>query len=258
MKRVDPKRRRPSRVWHRWLGFILLLPLLFLALTGVLLNHADQLGWHRKQVRSDWVLSRYGMVLEGEPISFLAGTNVISGWEGQLFWNGRDLGMPGELTGAVPVSSGIAVVSPGVIRVYDAEGMLIEALDEVSLPEGPMVKAGRNAAGQLVVQTAGAASWVFTDELLGFEAKQDSQTVWTASAATPEVVRRAMERSYRGEGVSWSRVVTDLHSGRFFGSIGVWLIDLVVVLLVVLSMTGLMLGIRAIRQGSNGQRPGAD
>jgi hypothetical protein len=45
----------------------------------------------------------------------------------------------------------------------------------------------------------------------------------------------------------WQRVVQDLHSGRFFGSMGVWVVDLSALLLLVLALSGLwMWGVRRV------------
>lgn len=256
MRRRDQKKRRPSRVWHRWLGFGLVIPLLFVAITGLLLNHVDELGWNEKSTDSGWVLSHYGMALEGDPVSYAVGGDMVSEWSGQLFWNGQALEVEGELIGAVRLTSGVAVVAPRAVHLFDTHGMLIETLDDASLPEGQFQKAGLDAQRRLVVRTAEAGDWTFSGDLLEFAISDQPPTSWSQAVSTPEAVRHAMETSYRGEGLTWSRILLDLHSGHFFGTVGRWLVDIFVILLVVLAITGLVVGIRMMSQGSNGQRPG--
>ena len=54
---------------------------------------------------------------------------------------------------------------------------------------------------------------------------------------SPELNRKILAR-YRGHGLPLERVLLDLHSGRILGKWGVWLIDVVAILLFVLAITG--------------------
>jgi hypothetical protein len=38
--------------------------------------------------------------------------------------------------------------------------------------------------------------------------------------------------------ISWQRLLLDLHSGRWFGAYGVWLVDLAAVILLFLALSG--------------------
>lgn len=256
MRRADSRKRRPSRLWHRWLGFALVLPLLFISVTGVLLNHVDQLGWDAKPTRSQWILSHYNMALEGNPITFQSGGLHVSEWGGQLFWNGESLPIRDDLVGVAELQDGVAVVSPRSIRLFNAEGTLIDALSEMDLPEGAFARAGLDAEGRLVVQAGEGGDWVFSPDLLDYTEHKATTVTWSAPGETSDSARQAMQDSYRGEGLSWARVLLDLHSGRFFGSVGRWIVDLFVVLLVILSVTGLMVGIRVMTQRTQGDRHG--
>ena len=50
--------------------------------------------------------------------------------------------------------------------------------------------------------------------------------------------------AYRGEVLSLQRLLLDMHSGRFFGSKGVWVYDLLALLVFLLAGSGLVLWIR--------------
>lgn len=243
------RKRRPSRTWHRWLGFIVLVPLLFVSVTGLLLNHTRELGWDDRRVAADWLLTRYGMELEGEPVTFTTAGRFVSEWGGQLFWDGASLDVEGSLKGVVEVDGAVAVVCERVVYVYDRDGSLIEEMGDESLPEGQFARAGLSDTGRLVLLTAAGKAWAFSRDLLEYALLPGGAARWSEPMESARPLRVAMKDAYRGEGLAWSRVLVDLHSGRFFGVLGRWLVDLTVVLVVLLSLTGVVLGLRAARTG---------
>ena len=230
------------RSWHRWLGLVVVAPLLFVSVTGVLLNHADELSLNERQVSSGWLLSRYGMGLTGEPASFAVGQRIVSDWAGNTFLDGRALGLNGGVIGAIATAQGFAIVCPDVIHLTDENGDLIEDLTQTALPEGRITAV---AAGG-VVRVENGTLWQFGADYLDFSpiADDTKDLQWSTGTATSDRVRRMIETSYRGGGVPWSRLLLDLHSGRFFGVVGRWVVDGCVVLLIVLSWTGVRLSLK--------------
>ena len=61
---------------------------------------------------------------------------------------------------------------------------------------------------------------------------------WADSAPLPETLRNVLIKQYRGMGVSWERLLLDLHSGRLFGKIGVLIMNIAAVLMLLLAITG--------------------
>ena len=62
----------------------------------------------------------------------------------------------------------------------------------------------------------------------------------------------SLSRDYRGRGLSWERLLADLHSGRILGAAGTYFMDFIALSLIVLSMTGLFQWRR--RRNGNGRR----
>lgn len=212
-------------------------------MTGVLLNHAEGLSLNERRVTSSWVLNRYGMGLTGEPLSFPAKGQTVTGWGGNLFLNGESLELSGEIVGAVEASDGIGVFCSDRIHLVSLEGDLIESLEEGTLPEGRVTSV--STEGRIMKMSSGEL-FRFYEDYIDFEAITGSAAdpSWSVSVPTSEGVRRKIEQSYHGGGLPWSRLLLDLHSGRFFGPTGRWIVDICVVLLVFLSITGLRLGLR--------------
>ena len=90
------------RRWHRLLGLVFAIPLVWLSISGLLLRHAEGLGLDDKQVRSSWLLERYGMIPDGDPRGVPLGSRQVVEWGENLFVGGLLVEESGVLVGAVP------------------------------------------------------------------------------------------------------------------------------------------------------------
>ncbi|MEE9347086.1 MAG: PepSY-associated TM helix domain-containing protein [Robiginitomaculum sp.] len=84
------------------------------------------------------------------------------------------------------------------------------------------------AAGQLIERASGGASGP------------------SQAAALPVDIEAKILRRYSGRGLPASRVILDIHTGRFLGPIGPWLMGLAAILLCLLSVSGLILWARPL------------
>jgi uncharacterized iron-regulated membrane protein len=66
----------------------------------------------------------------------------------------------------------------------------------------------------------------------------------TSPSPLPGPVRERVLQRYAGRGLPASRVLLDIHTGRFFGPAGVWLMALSSLFLLLLSLSGLVLWMR--------------
>ena len=142
--RKPKRRKRKSRPWHRWLGLITALPLIWVLATGVVLNHAEDWGLHEKMTTNPTVLSWYGMTPKSEPQSIELNGLKITHWDGLTFLQEEPLKLNGSFVAAIPFQQGCMVASTEEVLLFDAEGGLIETLDELSLPELPLIAVGEN------------------------------------------------------------------------------------------------------------------
>ncbi len=227
---------------HRWSGIILLIPLTIACLTGLILNHTVDLDLSKRHVTTGWIQTRYGMTLGGEPKPFgLDGKAYAATWDGKIFHRKHIIAEPSPLVGAVPLRDGTAIVTTSAVHYFGLDGALIETLDSISLPATPISKAGRTTDLALVLETP---SGTFTSDtnLLSFTASPSVQkTNWSTPAKATEADLKTWKTTFSGDGIPLDRLILDLHSGRFFGTIGKWIYDLTVIGVLVLSATGLVL-----------------
>jgi hypothetical protein len=103
----------------------------------------------------------------------------------------------------------------------------------------PFVMAWRKLPADFVDAGLERAAWIYPQTLPSF---------YSSLRRAGLVSQLDALDSWRISGdLHWQRVVQDLHSGRFFGSMGVWVVDLSALLLLVLALSGLwMWGVRRV------------
>ena len=243
------RKKRLSRRLHRWLGIVLLIPLLVACVTGMILNHTVELDLGNRNTVSAWIQARYGMNLEGEPEAFgLDGKAYAATWDGRIFHRSSLIDDSSPLAGAVPLRDGTAVVTSTAVHYFGLDGQLIETISSVSIPATPISRAGRTRDLTLVLDTP---SGVYTSDenLLSFaESPDDQDTAWSVVVTPSESDRDTWQTAFSGDGIPLDRVILDIHSGRIFGSVGKWIYDITTVGVLILSATGFVLFFRARRQ----------
>lgn len=228
---------------------VLLVPLTIACITGLILNHTVDLKLSSRNTSAEWIQARYGMSLEGEPKAFgLDGKAYAGTWDGKIFHSKDILGDTSALIGAVPLRDGTAVVTASAVHYYGLDGELIEILDSLTLPGTPIERAGRNQDLALVLETA-SGTFISDENLLEFSKSSTDQEInWSIPVTAGESDLKKWKTAFSGTGVPLDRVILDLHSGRFFGTIGKWIYDLTAIGVLVLSTTGFVLFLRTRRR----------
>jgi uncharacterized iron-regulated membrane protein len=237
---ANPRLRRQINLAHRHLGLVAALIVALLALTGLLLNHAEDLDFLEHPVRSELLLDWYGLSPDGELASFPAGRYWAVGLERGIYVDARYVAASeAPLIGAAALDDFLVLATHDSLLLVTADGEanLIDRLQSESLP-GELRRIGRGADGQLWVEAADGVHRADRD-LLSWGGVAPSEPVrWSAAAELPPEQRRAVLESFRGEGLPLARVIADLHSGRILGSSGHLLMDGAALVLLLLTGSG--------------------
>ena len=130
----------------------------------------------------------------------------------------------------------IAVLCAGRLQLFTPAG---EKLDDISeslgLPRGAEALA---LDGEAVLLRTPAGVIAFDPRSFMFSAMSVEGVAWAAPALAPPIIQRSLLDQYRGSGLSWERLLLDLHSGRLFGSIGVYIMDLAAIALLLIALSG--------------------
>lgn len=238
---------RRSRPWHRVLGLLTALPLIWVMLTGALLNHTVDWKLDEIQLTHPWLLSAYGMAPSGEPTGVMIGRHQVVEWDGQLFLDARPLESSGNLLGAVTDGDGVAVITSDAVLRLDESGATIELLDGVSLPVLPLTGVAAQD-GRTFLRNGAGWHLVGPDWLEFTPATEAPFSAQALSAVENEDTKTRLRNAWTRGGLPASRVILDLHAGRFLGSFSKYFYDAVVVCTLWLCLTGLILFFRKPRR----------
>jgi len=228
-------------VWHRYMGVTAALFMLLVAVTGIPINHTDSFRLDSRFVTADAILSWYGIQAPDSLLSFPAGQRPVTLMGDRLYLGKQKLtGSFHHLAGAIAVDSLLMIAVDDRILLLTREGELIETLgQEDGIPTG-IKQTGVDPQGALVIDS-GDEIYSSNNDFLSWQHwtgnKQSIQ--WARPVGTDAVLKKSLQQQYRGEVLPMERLLLDLHSGRFFGPAGPWLMDAAAVLLLLLSLTGL-------------------
>jgi hypothetical protein len=242
-------KRKPARakllrslfIWHRHIGLASALFVILLTLTGLLLNHTDDLALNSRHVQSPLVLDWYGIKAPDAMFSYTAGSGTVTEVGTQVYWNTTPIPQVSTpLLGSVE-AHGLVIIGAGEqLLLFTPDGELIERLDNsAGIPTG-IQSLGRNAAGDLVVKTAHGI-YQADSSILKWHETADAALTWTVPVDPPPALRAALQRAYRGTGLTLERVLLDIHSGRILGSRGVYVVDAAALLFLLLASSGVWL-----------------
>jgi hypothetical protein len=248
------------RIWlrrgHRWLGVVLVVFVLLLAVSGVALNHASDWGLDRRQLDWPWLLDAYGIHAPAPTASFADGGLRATLLGERLFLDDAEIAQ--EVAGL----AGIAVLAPlaligtnDTLYVVTTAGELVEAIDTTAALPGSIDRVGRD--GRRAVVESGGRLYRSDPDITHFAAWDTSarESVQWSSATLPDAAElEALQALYRGRGPTVERVLADLHSGRIFAAAGTLIMDVVAVCLVVLSLSGLILWVQHSRREAEIER----
>ncbi len=239
--------------WHRWLGIGSIFFILLLSVTGIALNHSDDMNLDGRYLRSPWLLEWYGIEVPAPNSSFVAAGHRVTLIGERLYYDNSEL-MNGlsRLVGAVSTPSFIAIATPTDLLLVTPGGALVERVDtQTFLPAGVTAI---GIAGATLVLRSGDDLYRTDEDLLAFSpcrALDVGEIQWSAPSTISPADLTVLQQLYRGRGLSLERLILDLHSGKILARVGPVLMDAVGVTLIVLSLLGLSMWYR--RNGKNGK-----
>jgi len=246
--------RRRFRRGHRWVGLSLVVFVLFLSVSGIALNHTGDLELDSRHVSWSWLLDAYGLEVPAPSASFADSGHRATLLGGRLFLDGRDIGQrESALAGIASLGPLILIGGEKTAYLLMADGEFVEAIDLGSALDGRIEQVGR-AGDRAVVQSAGGL-YLSDQDVAVFESSDDvAMDHWSVATLPGAAEMEVLEAAWRGRGLTVERLLLDLHSGRIFGGAGPMVMDLVALLLIVLSLSGLILSrARNRRRNDNGK-----
>lgn len=238
----------PVGLIHRYGGITSAVLIIFICLTGLLLNHTDDLELGTVPVDAEWLLNAYG--IDTPAIISFGNVNIsASQIASKLYYRMTPLsGNFSSLTGIVETGDIVIIATTDELILLTRSGELIETLEAYTGIPAYIQRIGLHPELGPVLNTA-SGDWRSNAELTNWAALTDKQPIaWSGPVLLPETSQQELKALYRGQGLSLERVILDLHSGRIFGSAGPLLADMVAVLFIFLAMTGIWIWFKTRRK----------
>lgn len=240
---------------HRSFGAFAVIFVLFMVLSGLAINHSNGLGLDQRKVSQPFMLGWYGLGKPSSIRSYAVGDDWLSFAGSQLYLNDKTVAtIPG---GVGAVSNGDLFIAAGgdELLLLDHGGNLVERLPWAPISAAPIEAIGLHSNKIVSVKTADQV-WLADADLLNWQRTEEPVAIqfWSSPKPAPDELQQRIMHVYRGEGLSLERVLLDLHSGRIFGPIGVFIYDLLALALGFLSISGLILWFRGRRNGKGKNR----
>ena len=236
---------RHLREWHRRLGIWAAFFLIFLSLTGIALNHTDLLSLAHQPIKNNWLLNHYG-INDPHDIRFyqnnkLRVTDNYVWLEEQLLFESDD-----PVISMAKFQQYWLVLTSSQLTLVNQQGEMIDQLDSTSgLPAN--ITALSISGNTLVVNSV--SGYYQSDESLmtwtSVQMFKEPQWIKPELATEQNISFAALQ--FKSQFLTWERIILDAHSGRILGDIGVLLMDLVALILILLSISGLYIWIRYAR-----------
>lgn len=223
--------------FHRWIGLAASLLVLLLAISGIALEHSEQLRLDQRYLTQPWVLNHYG-IKPDSITQYRVKDYSLAHAGNRIYLDGVPTAVESSLLcGAVKIAMGFAICLGEGLALIDAEGALVEHLEtDLSLP-APATGIGQTSSQQVVLLSHDG-NWLADSDFLLWQPYPDQPSIVSQSSAPAAALRYKIEAHNISHEISWERVLLDLHSGRLLGSWGVYLMDLAALAMIFLACSG--------------------
>lgn len=221
--------------WHRRVGVVLCFAIVWIASTGIVLNHMYEWNVAEKLIHNTWVKQQYALT---EPVYYQVGQNlaVVQAASGELLVNEQPIAMcDSPLQGAEAIPNILVVACSNELLLLSAGGELIET---VTASQGlPIPVRGLSVEqGRLFVHSN---EWyAFNDNDFSFVATPRPRTQGNRPQLIPEAIQNSLKRQLEAKPVSWERVLIDMHTGAFWGKGNHIISDIAAVLMMLIAIGG--------------------
>ena len=243
---------------HRYTGITVAVLVIFLSTTGIFLNHTNDLNLDQQFVESDWILDWYGIKAATNIFSFQTKQHRITQIDDQVYFDRKFLRHSSrKIAGAIETERFIVIAFPHILILLTTEGEIIEKINiQEFLPRDLNSTTGSHSIHAIGADQKGYIyllgndlQFVSDDGLLSWKQSELSSIRWVKPVSLPGELKTDLSNHYRSRILNKERVLLDLHSGRFFGSFGVYLMDIAGILLTFLALSGSLIWIQhKIRQ----------
>lgn len=230
--------------WHRRIGVSACVFILWLVSSGWLLNHSDTLHLAQTESRALPLLNWYGLKSETPTLIWSTAHHWLVASADVLVLDGNSLPVaPLQLMGVVESNDLLFVAGKSrdgisILLLLAPTGAVVDTVQGAMLPLQNIARIGSGCNGVVIDDSAQTATQRFgSDDGANWKACNEA-VIWSEAKSITADQRAIVEPLLR-PGISYERILLDLHSGRFFGSWGPYFVDAIGACLMLLALSGL-------------------
>ena len=184
------------------------------------------------------MLSQYNLSVPEPANIFTIGKNNFSTIDGEVFFNDKPIFLAEEdLLGASQNQDTFILASSSIITVISKEGYIINK--ENALPF-TIKNIGINE-DEMVINDSEDKIWS-SESINGvWKLIENMNVQWSKEGSITTINQEKIRKYFVGDGVSLEQVILDFHSGAIFQKAGKLFFDIISILLIILSFTGIWL-----------------
>lgn len=240
---VLPPRRHWTRQTHRVLGVFSVVFLIFIAASGLILNHADDFGMSHRAA-GPWLLRLYGAEAPPVDSAYSAENVLFATSSATLYADGKELAKnTGPLVGAVTIDDAYVVATSQEFLLSSHDLILVERYAPDA--PGPMQRLG--TSGDHIIVAIEDELYAFDPLRMELTAQSDltmPSILWAQPATPSDEQAEQIGAAALGQAINWERVLLDFHSGRILPTVGRYIADLTALCLLYMCFTGIFMWVR--------------
>jgi len=245
MKKIRVTKKSINQI-HKFTGIAVCVFLIHLSITGIFLNHTEDLGLDEKYTDSPMILALYNISMPNKEESFLVDNHFISRFGNQVFLDNQPV-FKSEvpIIGAITFNQMLIIAIKNELVLLTEDGELIEKLTTANgVPEN-IQKLG--AFNSLLFLKTSNQVWESNDEGQEWRVSSSSFNKWSNEVVMPDEKTQQVESYFLGKGVSLEQFFLDLHNGNIIKGFGKWILDIIAIFLLLISISGVWIWLRKKR-----------
>ena len=245
MKKIRVTKKSINQI-HKFTGIAVCVFLIHLSITGIFLNHTEDLDLDEKYTASPMILALYNISIPNQKESFLVDSIFISRFGDQVFMDNQPIiKSENPITGVTLSNQVLFIAFPNEMVLLTQEGELIERISSTAeLPQN-IQKLGVSE-GILYLKTPNQL-WQSSDQAQAWELSDSNFNDWSDEVIMPDQQTKQIEMYFSGKGVSLEQFFLDLHNGNIIKGFGKWLLDIIAIFLLLLSISGIWIWLKKRR-----------
>jgi len=231
---------------HIYVGLGISLLLIHLSITGIFLNHTDDLELNKTYISSKWILNLYGLNVPRPSKIFTIQQDNFSQFDTEVFLNNKPIFLfDSELIGVIKNRENFIIAAQDELFIVNQSGALIDKQKILSFT----IKSIGKYKEKIVIKDEQLNKWVGKSISAKWAPIIKDNINWSKPGTMTPLNKKEIKQYFVGNGISLEQIILDFHSGAIFKKEGKIFFDLVSLLLIFLSVSGIWLWLIKRKKG---------